>query len=105
MRLWVLGNTVIALLFGRAVSSSNPSNLGVGHDSYERRTSGFRSVSNGTKETFLESLIANMTIPELGKLLSSFMMFLTNLKLVLQLHIMFSDNIVGPDSQNELYGQ
>lgn len=39
------------------------------------------------KDVFIDSLISNMTVPEL----------------VLQLHLMFGGNIVGPKAQNELY--
>ncbi|KAI0512610.1 glycoside hydrolase family 3 protein [Xylaria bambusicola] len=40
-----------------------------------------------TKDSVIESLVSNMTIEDL----------------VLQLHLMFGDDIVGPNSQNELY--
>ncbi|CAG8961854.1 hypothetical protein HYFRA_00014045 [Hymenoscyphus fraxineus] len=39
------------------------------------------------KHAFLESLIAEMTVPEM----------------VMQLHLMFADNVVGPASDNSLY--
>ncbi|TVY14011.1 Periplasmic beta-glucosidase [Lachnellula arida] len=39
------------------------------------------------KDSFLNNLVANMTIPEL----------------VMQLHLMFADNVVGPNSDNGLY--
>ncbi|KAI0874386.1 glycoside hydrolase family 3 protein [Hypoxylon argillaceum] len=39
------------------------------------------------KDSFIEKLVSNMTIEDL----------------VLQLHLMFGDDIVGPNSQNELY--
>ncbi|KAJ6110911.1 beta-glucosidase [Penicillium sp. IBT 16267x] len=39
------------------------------------------------KAAFLENLVMNMTIPEL----------------VLQMHLMFADNIIGPNSDNALY--
>lgn len=45
-------------------------------------------LSEPTKDEFLEELVTNMTVPEL----------------VLQLHIMFADDVVGPNSSNELYG-
>ncbi|KAI0430436.1 glycoside hydrolase family 3 protein [Xylaria sp. FL1042] len=39
------------------------------------------------KDSFIENLVSNMTVEDL----------------VLQLHLMFGDDIVGPESQNELY--
>ncbi|OQE23653.1 hypothetical protein PENSTE_c008G07139 [Penicillium steckii] len=45
------------------------------------------SNSSMIKESFLEDLVSNLTIPEL----------------VLQLHLMFADNIIGPNSDNGLY--
>ncbi len=47
-----------------------------------------KACSNLDKETFLDDLVDKMTIPEL----------------VMQLHLMFADNVVGPRSDNELYG-
>ncbi|KAK0467422.1 glycoside hydrolase family 3 protein [Armillaria novae-zelandiae] len=46
-----------------------------------------KACSNLGKDVFLDDLVKRMTIPEL----------------VMQLHLMFADNVVGPRSENELY--
>ncbi|KAG7439704.1 glycoside hydrolase family 3 protein [Guyanagaster necrorhizus] len=46
-----------------------------------------QASSNQEKDAFLDSLVNEMAIPEL----------------VMQLHLMFADNVVGPMSKNELY--
>ncbi|KAK0205764.1 glycoside hydrolase family 3 protein [Desarmillaria ectypa] len=50
-------------------------------------TCGVHTYSNSDKDVFLDDLVNKMTIPEL----------------VMQLHLMFADNVVGPRSENELY--
>ncbi|KAJ6155905.1 beta-glucosidase [Penicillium chermesinum] len=46
-----------------------------------------RSQWSAEKQTFIDSLVANLTIPDM----------------VLQMHLMFADNIIGPNSDNALY--
>ncbi|KAJ7165677.1 glycoside hydrolase family 3 protein [Mycena crocata] len=46
-----------------------------------------RDEKNTHKDAFIDALLDKMTVPEL----------------VLQLHLMFADNMVGPKSENELY--
>ncbi|KAF2651489.1 glycoside hydrolase family 3 protein [Lophiostoma macrostomum CBS 122681] len=43
--------------------------------------------TNGSKEAFINDLVSQMAVPDL----------------VLQLHLMFADNIIGPSSDNSLY--
>jgi len=45
--------------------------------------------ANLTKDAFIESLVSQMNLPEL----------------VMQLYLMFGDNVVGPNSDNALYDQ
>lgn len=61
------------------------------------------------KSAFLDNLVMNMTIPELGMEhgLFSNLVSLSKAKthiIVLQMHLMFADNIIGPKSDNALYG-
>ncbi|KAK0440864.1 glycoside hydrolase family 3 protein [Desarmillaria tabescens] len=50
-------------------------------------TCSVHAYSNPDKDVFLDDLVSRMSIPEL----------------VLQLHLMFADNVAGPRSENELY--
>ncbi|KAI0805272.1 glycoside hydrolase family 3 protein [Xylaria sp. FL0064] len=65
--------------------------IGVGgsndHESKAINLTGRNGVKAMEKESFIENLVANMTVEDL----------------VLQLHLMFGDDIVGANSQNELY--
>ncbi|KAI1368392.1 glycoside hydrolase family 3 protein [Xylaria arbuscula] len=64
-------------------------NLGSDHvrNSQTLGLSGRDNDEANIKNSFIEALVSNMTIEDL----------------VLQLHLMFGDDIVGPNSQNELY--
>ncbi|KAI1277641.1 glycoside hydrolase family 3 protein [Xylaria sp. FL0933] len=65
--------------------------IGVGgsndHGSQAINLTGRNGVKAMDKDSFIETMVANMTVADL----------------VLQLHLMFGDDIVGANSQNELY--
>jgi beta-glucosidase-like glycosyl hydrolase len=58
-----------------------------GYPKTEASSSLSQRANNSTKESFINNLISQMTIPDL----------------VLQLHLTFADNIIGPASDNSLY--
>lgn len=51
------------------------------------RQTTYSNVSSTSKEAFIESLVSQMTVPEM----------------VMQLYLFFADDAIGPKSQNELY--
>lgn len=70
------------LNFGRDASSTGPQN----------------------KTQFIESLISEMTLEDLGRPWKGEWTIQELTLTVLQLHLMFADDIVGAASHNELYG-
>lgn len=69
-------------------------------------TLGFRAARPPTeRDTFLDDLVAKLTVPELGiVILNTHSGLALIIYIVHQLHLMFADNVIGPKSQNELYG-
>jgi hypothetical protein len=59
------------------------------------------------KDAFLDTLVANMTVLELGELSQRLLTeFARLIELIpaLQLQLMFADSIIGPNSDNALWG-
>lgn len=62
------------------------------------------------KDQFVDSLVSKMSVSDLGKFYAHTekKAWITQMAnrycVVLQLHLMFADDIVGKDSHNELYG-
>lgn len=64
-----------------------------------------RNEKRAAKDAFIDAILNKMTVPELGAYFLRYAncSFLTR-RIVLQLHLMFADNMVGPNSDNALYG-
>lgn len=57
------------------------------------------------RDAFLDDLVAKLTVTELGILIYHTVGLLLMVSIIVhQLHLMFADAVVGPKSQNELYG-
>lgn len=79
-------------------------NLAVAKQSFGRR--GDSTVSSD-KESFLDALVSNMTVEDMGQSILKYSRaigFISNFTEVLQMHLMFSGDIVGIEGKNELYG-
>ncbi|KAI0148399.1 glycoside hydrolase family 3 protein [Xylariaceae sp. FL1272] len=77
------------VLVARSAASGRdaPSNYPRTQYPYKGRETSQNGASDLGKDQFIENLVSDMTVEDL----------------VLQLHLMFGDDIVGPKSQNELY--
>ena len=91
----VCNGTYLADILPNTLSSNNPALNG-------RRFP--RDAKSAQRDAFLDNLVTNLTVPELGMENGVHRAIILTKQSVLQLHLMFADNIVGPRSDNGLYG-